>query len=283
MDSEPAIRLFSTDLDGTLFGHAAATERFATQWAEIPPAQRPLLVYNTGRSVREARFLIGARLLPEPDCIIGSVGTELQGPHSERNAAFRAELSAGWDREAVHRLVGEIRGVTPQSAAAQHPLKSSWLWPYAAREQIIDLERRIAAAGLSATIVYSSRRFLDALPVGAGKGKALQWLCQRHGIPSEQVLVAGDTANDSSMFLLPGVRGIVVGNALPEIFADIEGRAVFAAESVFADGVIEGLVHFGVLPGPATPDRNVSRLKLPAGGGASGSARPNCRPLFSAM
>ena len=51
-DSRP-IKLFSTDLDGTLLGNPEATLRFATAWAALPAATRPLLVYNSGRLVDE--------------------------------------------------------------------------------------------------------------------------------------------------------------------------------------------------------------------------------------
>jgi hydroxymethylpyrimidine pyrophosphatase-like HAD family hydrolase len=61
------------------------------------------------------------------------------------------------------------------------------------------------------------------------------------------VLVAGDTANDAGMFLLPGVKGIVVENALPELRSATLTRQPFVARSAMADGVLEGLAHFGVM------------------------------------
>jgi hypothetical protein len=47
-----SIRLFSTDLDGTILGNPEAAWRFGEAWQALPLARRPLLVYNTGRTVR---------------------------------------------------------------------------------------------------------------------------------------------------------------------------------------------------------------------------------------
>jgi hydroxymethylpyrimidine pyrophosphatase-like HAD family hydrolase len=70
---------------------------------------------------------------------------------------------------------------------------------------------------------------------------------QRLGISTAEVLVAGDTANDSAMFLLDGVNGIVVENALPELLMVTNAERTYVARRALADGVLEGLAHFGVL------------------------------------
>ena len=69
-------------------------------------------------------------------------------------------------------------------------------------------------------------------------------------IALRDVVVAGDTGNDSSMFLLPDVKGIVVENALPELLSAALNQQTFVARSAMADGVLEGLAHFGVLSLP---------------------------------
>jgi hypothetical protein len=108
--------------------------------------------------------------------------------------------------------------VTPQPDEFQHPFKSSWFLEQAKPEALRELRRQLTESGLAVKVVYSSARDLDVLPQHATKGGALGWLCARLGIPLTQVLVAGDTENDTSMFRLPGVRGIVVENALPELY-----------------------------------------------------------------
>ena len=80
----------------------------------------------------------------------------------------------------------------------------------------------------------------------------MEWLCQRLGMRTSEVLVAGDTGNDSAMFLLDDVNGIVVENALPELVAVTDASRTYVARRPMADGVLEGLVHFGVLSDAAT-------------------------------
>jgi sucrose-6F-phosphate phosphohydrolase len=251
---KPTIKLFASDLDGTLLGNPESTLRFKQVWENLQPPRRPLLAYNTGRSVRDVRALIAARRLPEPDYIIGGVGTELHDFPGNRDVEeFHAQFGEGWDLAKVEAIMSAMPGVERQPPEFLHPYKSSWYLHRADREKIDELRRHFEKAGLEVHVIYSSLRDLDVLPARANKGNALAWLCQRLGASLEQVLVAGDTANDSAMFLLPGVHGIVMENAQPELFEAVVKLPTYVPRKVMADGVLEGLQHFGVVPEVPAP------------------------------
>lgn len=255
-DSPAPIRLFSCDLDGTLLGNPESSHRFKQAWEALDVLTRPLLVYNSGRTLKDTQSLIAARRLPEPDFIIGGVGTQLWDPRGRREFEdFEAQFGEGWDLAKVEEIVSATPGVERQPPEFLHPYKSSWYWHRVDHGKIAGLQQRLDDAGLQAAVVYSSLRDLDVLPRRATKGNSLRWLCERLGIPLSAVLVAGDTGNDSSMFLLPEVKGIVVENAQPELFEAVVARPVFVSHAVMADGVLEGLKHFGIIPEVPRPRR----------------------------
>ena len=242
------MKVFCSDLDGTLLGNPEGTDRFRRAWNSMT-SDRPLLIYNSGRLLSDMLNLLQLEPLPPPDFLIGGVGTQIYDYTNRCELhEFESDLREGWDLERVEALVRDFPGTVYQPEEFQHQFKSSWYLRRANRETLDKLKQLFAEHSLEVQIVYSSLRDLDILPRKASKGAALSWLLQRLEISPESCLVAGDTGNDSTMFQLPGVQGIVVDNAQPELYETVIALNAYCSQATLADGVVEGLDHYGLLP-----------------------------------
>ena len=242
------MKLLSTDIDGTLIGKPDALVRFNATWKALDPKTRPLLVYNSGRLLDDMQRLLERKYMVEPDFLICGVGTLIYDCRkNESLKSFNQVLDDNWSLEAVERAISSWPGIVKQPRQFQNRYKSSWYLRGLRSEDLERIEDLLEEKGLDVNIIYSSDRDLDILPKYANKGNAMSWLLKHLGIPRENALVAGDTGNDNAMFLKTGVRGIVVGNAQPELQEATVGLPVFRAEGVCADGILEGLRYFGVI------------------------------------
>lgn len=248
--------ILASDIDNTLTGDRPALDGLARRLHALREAGRLFLILSTGRRLEQVLDGFESEGLPKSDAIISQVGTEIYLPPfaagMEPLPAWKERLHAEFSSREAESFLDGIEGLTMQPAHYNTPLKVSCYLdetpdPDAAAREI---ERRVKAAGKEDVyqVIWSSGRDLDIIPAAAGKGKAIHFLLDFLKLEAGQVIVAGDSGNDRTMFE-EFQRGIIVANAQPELKAlpEREENDHYRARARYAAGVVEGLRHFGVL------------------------------------
>lgn len=84
--------------------------------------------------------------------------------------------------------------------------------------------------------------FTDLIPADGGKPRGIQRFMAHYGITRGQTMAFGDGGNDTAMLAYAGI-GVAMGNATDEPKA----AADYVTDDVDHDGVLNALLHFGVL------------------------------------
>lgn len=249
--------ILATDLDGTFLGGTDdGRERL---YQILHQAADATVIYVTGRGVDRIRPLIDDPQIPSPDYIIADVGaTVVDGQTLEPIEPIQSEIEERWPGvDAVREaLLSRFPDLRIQDVPQQHRLSF-----YVEDGVIPKGVREIVEDELGCDVLISKDIYLDVLPRGVSKGATLRALIAQKGMDDQRVVVAGDTLNDLSMFACD-LKGIVVGEAEGKLTEQVReiGGAAYHAEGPGCDGIIEGLVHHGLLPepkpekpGPRTP------------------------------
>jgi sucrose-6F-phosphate phosphohydrolase len=250
------IKLLAFDIDETLYDNDAGTNDFYKRWERIEFKDRPILCYNSGRLPDDIKKLVRERIIPEPEYFIAGVGTAIfDFKENKLIKEFSQILEEGWDLDKVQEVMYSLDGkLRQQPEQYQNDYKSSWFYEDATDEDINKIKKLLREAGLTVNVVYSSSLHLDVLPKWANKGNSLEWLLQYLNIKPQDAIVAGDSGNDSAMYKIDGINGIVVGNAQPELYHETKNLPVYFSERYGFEAVFEGLVHYGLQweekPGP---------------------------------
>lgn len=234
--------LFVSDLDDTLIGDDAALRRFAEFYRALQPDLK--LVYASGRFSQSIKQSVRSVCLPEPDWVIGGVGSEVRKfPDGENDAGWVRRMNRNWSAEKVRDALGKDYRLQLQSEDSQSAFKVSYIFPGATGGDLENLKVSLQAKGISVKLVYSSNRDLDVLPYDVDKGEATRFLAESLGYPHERVITAGNSGNDAALMQY-GFKGIVVANAHNELKEKAANLGAYETPYPFADGVVDGIKHW---------------------------------------
>ncbi|MBD0692337.1 HAD-IIB family hydrolase [Streptomyces sp. CBMA123] len=211
-------RILVTDLDGTLLGGTREDRsRLRDSLARHPEVTT---VFATGRGIASIREVLRDPLVPRPRWIIADVGaTVLDGTDLTPVDPVQEQLRAGWP--GPDRIRTALRGFP--GLVYQHGVRQDGRCSYHLPPDGLTPELTAAVGALGCAWEYSADRYFDVLPPGASKGNALRALATKLGWQPEQILVAGDSLNDLSLFRV-GTHAVVVAGAEPALLTALAGR-----------------------------------------------------------
>jgi len=230
--------LLATDLDGTfLAGKSAYKQQLYRLMRERPDV---LLVFVTGRGLETVIPLLNDPVIPNPHYIICDVGaTIVNGLTLEPIQPLQAAIEEKWPGHlAIYNRLKDVDGLQWQEV----PQMRRCSFFYNKHTNLDEVNSISKSLGCDALV--SAEKYVDILPPGVNKGSSLLQLVNLLNLPAKQILVAGDTLNDLSLYNT-GYKGVVVGEAEEKLMeATKDMLHVYQADKAGCGGILESLDHF---------------------------------------
>lgn len=247
--------ILATDLDGTFLGGDPDNRQRLYQLIDAHPHIQ--LIFVTGRGLEVVVPLLSDPAIPRPDYIICDVGATLVDGHTLQAVyPLQSEIEATWPGEqVVAARMADFPGIDRQTVPQQRRCS------YFCDEGAVTDEVRQAVESLGCDLLYSADMYLDCLPAGVNKGSTLRRLIEHLAVSEDEVLVAGDTLNDLSMYE-QGFKGVCVGESEAALLDATADRAkVLHARLSGCGGILEAFGHFGFL-GPQGVSSELPELSI---------------------
>lgn len=230
--------LLATDLDGTFLGGKVEDKQYLYQL--ISENEFIRLVFVTGRSLESVMSLFNDDIIPKPEYIICDVGaTIVKGTTLEPMQPLQTDIENKWQGGlTLSKALENFPGIRPQEVPMMR--RKSYFF-----DGDVDFEAlRKIGNEFKCDMLVSAGKFVDFLPLGVNKGSTLKGLVASINVQEEQVLVAGDTLNDLSLFQT-GYKGVVVGGSEKSLVdATRSKRHIFHATETGCGGILEAIRLF---------------------------------------
>jgi sucrose-6F-phosphate phosphohydrolase len=262
-----------TDMDRTILPNGPQPEspQARERLSQVASHEEVTLAYVTGRNRELVESGIRKFQVPQPEYVIGDVGTTIYRIGSdgwEPLEDWSHEISQDWQNVTREDLADQLKDITSlqlQEPDRQGRFKLSYYTSsHVDRDTLLELVRsRLMWRGVNASLIWSIDEerdlgLLDILPKHATKLHAIRFLMQKRGFDEERTVFAGDSGNDLPA-LTSELQAVLVRNAPEEVRMEALRRSrearrtdkLYLASGDFlgmngnyAAGVLEGLAHF---------------------------------------
>jgi hypothetical protein len=232
------------------------------------------LAYVTGRNLELVKDAMKQYDTPEPDYVIGDVGTriyEKRGTRYKQDEGWARQIgkkTKNWDVRAFRESLTGIASLREQEPEKQNEYKQSYYmddlsdWVHVIKRVI----KRVKGCSEDAIVVSSVDEthnigLIDILPKYATKLTALEHVRNKLDYSLNQVVYCGDSGNDI-MPLTYGYRSVLVRNAIDAVrhtvrHESIEQNTIDRLHIIKSDmgglngyyvsGIIQGLIKFKII------------------------------------
>ena len=270
----PERLLICTDLDRTLIPNGPQPESPGARECFYRLASRTevTLAYVSGRHRALVQRAIANYRLPQPDFVIGDVGTTIYHVGAsndwQRQAEWEAHIAEDWhgrNHADIKALLIDLPALRVQEGSKQNAYKLSYYVPlhYDQASLSQDIERRLQQRGIAARQIWSVDEpagigLLDVTPARASKYHAVEALMHTRGFDVTNTVFCGDSGNDLEVLASP-LCAVLVANAQPQVrktalqLAAAGGHAdrLYVAQGGYrgmngnySAGMLEGIAHY---------------------------------------
>lgn len=265
--------LICTDLDRTLLPNGAQSESVAARrhFASLASSPDIILVFVSGRDRARVEQAMRSYQLPEPDFVIGDVGTSIYDMRSQPWSPWvhwHEEIAPDWNgyhQADISHLLRGVKHLRLQEHSKQNTFKLSYYFPLHINQiQTQDeIEKCLLDRQIKATLTWSVDEpagvgLLDILPRSASKLHAIEFLRSGLDISLGDMIFAGDSGNDLAVMASP-IPSVLVANAMPSVIEEAieaaresgNANSLYVAKGGFLEmngnysaGILEGIHHF---------------------------------------
>ncbi|MCU7815295.1 MAG: HAD-IIB family hydrolase [Candidatus Thiodiazotropha sp. (ex Rostrolucina anterorostrata)] len=266
--------LVCTDLDRTLIpnGSQSESDEARDRFKQLCDSKGVVLAYVSGRDQNLVKKAIADYALPQPDYVVGDVGTTLYhvagADDWNHQLDWEETISRDWNGKShadLKRLFSNIQGLRLQENEKQNRFKLSYYVSLDQDHQWIlgKMEQALEPEAVNASLIWSidetaDRGLLDVLPERATKYHAIDFLRQSLGYSLTETLFSGDSGNDMEVLISP-VPAVLVANAQSDVRDEAQrlardkgtGDSLYMAKGGFmtmngnySAGILEGAAYY---------------------------------------
>jgi sucrose-6F-phosphate phosphohydrolase len=266
--------LVCTDLDRTLIpnGPQPESEGARERFKQLCASEDVLLAYVSGRDQSLVKAAIAEFSLPQPDYVIGDVGTSLYHVETpddwQHQRNWDEHISQDWrgrSHQDLKQLFSDIPDLRLQEESKQNRFKLSYYLSTDLDPQPIldEMGLRLQRENVDASLVWSvdettDTGLLDVLPQRATKYHAIDFLRQSLGYTLNEIIFSGDSGNDMEVLISP-IPAVLVANAQTQVRRQAQqlvnqsgnSDSLYMAKGGFmamngnySAGILEGAAHY---------------------------------------